>query len=584
MRPRICLTLLSLLVGVSVEAKPYKNYSPAWSPDGQELAFYSDRDGNWEIYLVAADGSNLRRLTFDPSDDTQPSYSPDGSSILFSSDREGDFDVYLMPRAGGPARNLTQAPSAESAPTFSPDGHSIAFMSDRGGSEQIYLMAADGSGVERLTKVVEEIGRPAWSPDGRRIAFFGRYDSRRALHVIDLDRGSDVLDLQLGWGGNPSWSPDGRRILFDDHADRIPASGDGRWELWSVATDGSHLERLTDNDVDDWGGKYSPDGARIAFAGGGRQNTGYEIYVADSDGPALERLTFGNLAPLAPGRPVAFVGASLVPMDRDGVIEDQVLLVRDGRISAIGDRGAIAIPEEALRIEAEGKYLVPGLIDSHVHLDDDTGLGVYLAHGVTTVRQMHGTPEHLKRRAAVNAGTKLGPTVYSAGPSIVSVSPEYEFNVATPEQARERVRWIKAQGADWVKTVGLDRPIFEALLEEAQLQGIPVGGHVPSLEWPFEEIYSSGMRSHEHIKEVYTGGGGGQPRLRGGPGHGAGAAGEGESCLGVDADLSRDRLQRLPRSWPVGAVSAATREGTAVSGRGRYRERPEVRGRLREDE
>ncbi len=160
MRPRICLTLLSLLVGVSVEAKPYKNYSPAWSPDGQELAFYSDRDGNWEIYLVAADGSNLRRLTFDPSDDTQPSYSPDGSSILFSSDREGDFDVYLMPRAGGPARNLTQAPSAESAPTFSPDGHSIAFMSDRGGSEQIYLMAADGSGVERLTKVVEEIGRP----------------------------------------------------------------------------------------------------------------------------------------------------------------------------------------------------------------------------------------------------------------------------------------------------------------------------------------------------------------------------------------------------------------------------------------
>jgi hypothetical protein len=139
--------------------------SPSWSPDGTRLAFASKRDGNWEIYTMDRDGSNLVRLTEHPADDTNPAWSPDGSRIAFESLREGYSDIFVAPVIGGEPVNVSNAPfSSEHGPTWSPDGGRIAFYSDRDGEWDIYVMASDGSDVGKLTGDNTNDQVPAWRP------------------------------------------------------------------------------------------------------------------------------------------------------------------------------------------------------------------------------------------------------------------------------------------------------------------------------------------------------------------------------------------------------------------------------------
>ncbi len=138
---------------------------PSWSPDGSRLAFASKRDGNWEIYRVAPDGADLVRLTYDPADDQHPAWSPDGRWIAFDSLRDGYADVYLVAAEGGDARNVTRLSSASDlGPTWSPDGSRIAFCSDRNGDWDIFAAALDGSGVVQLTTADTVDQLPAWRP------------------------------------------------------------------------------------------------------------------------------------------------------------------------------------------------------------------------------------------------------------------------------------------------------------------------------------------------------------------------------------------------------------------------------------
>src|SRR5207248_1637982 len=109
--------------------------------------------------------------------------------------------------------------------------------------------------------------------------------------------------------------------------------------------------------------------------------------------------------PRLPAQTTAFVGVTVVPMDRERVIERQTVLVRDGRIAGIGPAGAMRVPLGATRVDGRGKYLIPGLADMHVHFGDNEAdnrvlLTLYLANGVTTVLNLHGSPAHLALRDA----------------------------------------------------------------------------------------------------------------------------------------------------------------------------------------
>ncbi|HKZ85754.1 MAG TPA: hypothetical protein VJ793_19120 [Anaerolineae bacterium] len=209
---------------------PSDEDAPAVSPDGQFIAFQSNRDGTFDIYVIRADppgrgassGSGLQRVTQSEDDATRPSWSPDGRQIAFALSGDtfrvnadgadpagrGVPSAALQGSASSSAINLTNSPAEDAAPAWSPDGKRIAFASARssGGQPRIYAVALDGSIPEPL---VEEPGtNPAWSPDGRRITYVTGAGTRREIVAYDLKLGKrDVLVGTEGTEVSVAWSP-----------------------------------------------------------------------------------------------------------------------------------------------------------------------------------------------------------------------------------------------------------------------------------------------------------------------------------------------------------------------------------------
>ena len=178
---------------------------------------------------------------------------------------------------------------------------------------------------------------------------------------------------------------------------------------------------------------------------------------------------------------IAFVNVNVIPFDRERIVEGQTVIVRDGRIAEIGPANKTKAPGGAREIDGRGKYLMPGLADMHVHLFPGTGqddlaqqqLQLFLANGVTTVRNMIGKQEHLALRDKVAKRELLGPTIYTAGPPLLG------NNVSTPEVAERVVSDQKKAGYDLIKVhEGLTPETYTAIASTAKRVGIPIAGHV----------------------------------------------------------------------------------------------------------
>jgi len=159
-------------------------FAPSWSPDGKRIVFESHEDtgdsddypvfSTSKIVVVDIDGSNERTLTAE--DDHWPAWSPDGSKIAFESRRDGNYEIYVMNADGSNPTRLTENTAiTDGYPVWSPDGTKIAFISNRDGQRDIYIMNADGSKVTRLTENSFNESSLSWSPDGTKIAFCGYY-------------------------------------------------------------------------------------------------------------------------------------------------------------------------------------------------------------------------------------------------------------------------------------------------------------------------------------------------------------------------------------------------------------------------
>lgn len=186
---------------------------------------------------------------------------------------------------------------------------------------------------------------------------------------------------------------------------------------------------------------------------------------------------------------VAFTNVNVIPMDKERVLENQTVLVKDGLIVEIGKK--VKIPKDAQIIEAKGKYLIPGLVDMHTHLlsdgDDypdsiaEDELKVMIANGVTTIRFMIGTKEQLVLREKSAKGEIIAPTIYSASPHLTGKEQGNNFVVNTAEEAREAVRQSKQAGYDFIKVTTFIKPeVYEAAVDEAVKQNIRVVGHADS--------------------------------------------------------------------------------------------------------
>ena len=171
---------------------PARDMNGAFSPDGKQIVFVSNRGGDYstfQIYVMDNDGSEVRRI-YGEAMNAAPAWSPDGQTIAFANDKEewrtGNFEIFtLSVDAGGDPSRLTFRRRADSHPRYSPDGRHILFTSNSDGNSEIYLMRSDGSGVVRLTRNEAVDASPVWNPDGRRITFCSNRGGKFAVYEID---------------------------------------------------------------------------------------------------------------------------------------------------------------------------------------------------------------------------------------------------------------------------------------------------------------------------------------------------------------------------------------------------------------
>ncbi len=204
-----------------------------------------------------------------------------------------------------------------------------------------------------------------------------------------------------------------------------------------------------------------------------------------------------------PGVVVAFTNVDVLPMtDGTQILENRTVLVREGKIDAIGPSNEVEVPAGAEVIDGSGRFLMPGIAEMHAHIptpreDDDSNvletLFLYLSNGITTIRGMLGAPYHLGLREAVNRGEILSPRVYTSSPSLNGNT------VPTSAEAEAKVRQYAADGYDFLKIhPGIKGDVFETLAATAKEAGIEFAGHVP-VEVGVPRAIELGYASIDHL-------------------------------------------------------------------------------------
>jgi TolB protein len=323
----------------------------ALSGGGGKIVFSSKRDGNYEIYVMNADGSSLTRLTNNAASDGSPVWSPDGMKIIFLSERDEpnpdsclpcNWEIYVMNTDGSNVTRLTDNKVADSDPVWSPDGTQIAFVSDLYDPtydtcvfcEEIYVMNAEGSSLTRLTNNKVADSDPVWSSDGTQIKFVSGRDAPDSavcslcwdIYMMNAD-GSSVAPLTNidAYIIDLVRSPNGTQIAFVSDRDEPNLETCGKacnYEIYVVNANGNNVTRLTNNTAYDGSPVWSPDGRQIAFVSdrdelnrdtcNDTHTCNLEIYVMNADGNSLTRLTNNTAYDYSPvwspdGRHIVFV-------------------------------------------------------------------------------------------------------------------------------------------------------------------------------------------------------------------------------------------------------------------------------------
>lgn len=238
---RVMLNDERSIINLSRGTGTTSSITPATSPNGEYIAFSTDRDGNWEIYVINVDGSNMQRVTWNTSAiERDPVWSPDGKAVIYETTRHGNWDLYQMDVATGEETRLTTTPANESAADFSPDGSKLLYISD-----------------------VDEIPQ---------------------IYELDLTSGrSTLLSDSIGEDTEPTYSPDGQQILFTSVRD------EGKLGLYTMNSDGSNLAAVSDPAVESYNGVWSSVNGMIAYeTHRGDQSM---IMVYQPDGALTRQLT-----------------------------------------------------------------------------------------------------------------------------------------------------------------------------------------------------------------------------------------------------------------------------------------------------
>ncbi len=271
------------------------------------IAYFSEEGGNADIYTIRLDGTDKRRLTSHPAEDSYPSFSPDGKTLLFESDRSGNFEIFRMHADGSEQIQLTNNEADDLSASWAPDGRTIVFVSFRDGeTSEVYQMDADGSNQVRLTHNDFDDEAPHVSPDGKHILTeSGRIREKRQIYAMNAD-GSDHRPLTdiAAYCGYPTWSPDAATITFD-------SDQEGGLAIFAMDADGTNLRRLGIRGSASFA-NWAPDGGKILFTGSIDKANRAILHTMEPDGSNWQAVTGATADEIAPSwNPADFSGTTL---------------------------------------------------------------------------------------------------------------------------------------------------------------------------------------------------------------------------------------------------------------------------------
>jgi Tol biopolymer transport system component len=251
------------------------------------IAFMSDRDGNWDIYIMDRDGSNVQNLTNSPAREGIPIHAPGQDKLIFASDQDGPMlDVFSIDLDGSNITNITQTSDSNELPlAWSPNGEYVVYASDQDGISQIFLVEPTGTRLLNLTERDAAQSFDDWSAETNQFILTTASALGPAIFITDLDGDTQqaLTDGSYPAGGG-NWSPDGQRVAYM----AIEPEGSSI-DVFVADVSGDEPVNLTQSLSNDSFPRWSPDGSKIAFITDRDGNA--EIYVMDADGSNPTNLT-----------------------------------------------------------------------------------------------------------------------------------------------------------------------------------------------------------------------------------------------------------------------------------------------------
>jgi TolB protein len=281
------------------------NAFPHFSPNGKRIAFQSDRDGNWEIYLMDADGAQEVRITQNNVQDEMPVFSRENNLLVFTSTREDTInrarldkkrDIFMMNLETGAVDNLSRHEADDWYPSLSENGNDLVFSSERDDQRdvpfheklsEIYIQNLKNSEVLRLTQNESDDGSPSCSADGKWIVFTSNRNASYEVFRMSLKGQSteQITDLKANCG-SPHYSHDGKKITFF-------ADLKGNFDIYMMDSNGENLIQLTNDPLQDSYPSFSTDKRKIIFHS--NQTGKFQIYWIDLMNPLSQDELIRNL-------------------------------------------------------------------------------------------------------------------------------------------------------------------------------------------------------------------------------------------------------------------------------------------------
>lgn len=485
----------------------------AVSPQGDRVA-YSALGSLWVRALP--DGTPARLTGDDSHFEFMPSFSRDGTQVVFVRFSDAELgSVCIAPAGGGAARVLTTEKGHYADPAFSPDGATVVFEKRAGGylvsplwsSETgIYAIPAAGGDARRVAK---HGASPQFGPGSERVYLTESEENKDAdVHrlfsvgldpLADADLNAERVELESANATEFALSPDGKFVAFVErfqvHVAALPQAG----RKLGVAPKATALPTARVSKVAGESVQFSGDGRRLYWTLGPEL---FERRLADA-------FTFLSGAPEKPLEPeeqgrdigferetsrpagrLAFVGARIVTLRGDEVLEDATLVVERDRITAVGPRSQVAIPSDARVFDAAGTTLVPGIVDVHYHGPTNAG-GILpqanwahdanLAFGVTTAHDpSHDTNQFFAASELARAGRVRAPRLFSTGTILYGAMGSFKAEIETLDDARAHLKRLRALGAFSVKSYNQprrdQRQKILAAARELSMMVVPEGG------------------------------------------------------------------------------------------------------------